>query len=97
MSPACPRWRRAYDALEATVTPRLEALTRTGQFATAIGLALRVQSVARRRTEWVTRGALHALNLPAASDATRILGEIGRLQRDVSRLSQQVRTLEAGE
>ena len=96
MSASCPRWRRVYDVVDANATPLVEALTRTRQFATAIGVALRVQAVARRRTEWATRRALHAVNLPAASDATRILGEIGRLQRDVSRLSGQVRTLETG-
>ena len=37
-----------------------------------------------------TRRALHALNLPAGTDVTRILNELGQLKRQVRELSSQL-------
>jgi hypothetical protein len=90
MSAPRPAWRLAYDAVESLVTPRIQALTRTEQFAVTIGAALRARHAVLRRTERATRRALHAVNLPAATDTTRILTELGRLQREMTRLSRQL-------
>jgi hypothetical protein len=83
-------WRQGFDAVEGAVAPRLEATLGSERFAIVVGLATSAQRAARTRTERAMRRTLHRLNLPAASDITRILAEIGRLQRDVRTLSKQL-------
>jgi hypothetical protein len=60
------------------------------QFAIAAGIVTRVQRTARRSAERTTRRLLHLANLPAGSDVTRLLNEIGALQAQVRELSRQV-------
>ena len=89
--PETPPWRQGFDALERQLSPRLEALVQSEQFAVAVGLAARVQralSRSRRRTS--TRRVLHGLNLPAGTDVSRILNELGQLKRQVRELSTQL-------
>ena len=85
-----PAWRQGFDAIEATVTPRLEGLVQSEQFQIAAGLASNLQRELQRRTERAMRRALHLWNLPAGSDVTRILNEIGALQRELRELSSRV-------
>ena len=85
-----PVWRQGFDALEAAVAPRLEELAKSEQFQIAVGLLASAQRAAQERAERSMRRALHLWNLPAGSDVTRILNEIGKLQREVRELSRQV-------
>jgi hypothetical protein len=85
-----PLWRQGFDVVEGAVAPRLEATLGSERFAIAVGLATSAQRAVQRRTERTMRRALHRLNLPAGSDITRILSELGRLQRDVRALSKQM-------
>jgi hypothetical protein len=85
-----PAWRQGFDAIEQAVAPRLEGLMKNDQFHVAMGLATQAQKAVQTRTERAMRRALHLWNLPAGSDVTRILNEIGKLQRDVRELSKQV-------
>lgn len=82
-----PQWRQGYDALERQVGPRLEQLVQSEQFAVAIGLLARVQRGIETESGRMTRRILHRLNLPAGSDVTRILNEIGQLRRQVHELT----------
>jgi hypothetical protein len=85
-----PAWRQGFDAIEAAVAPRLEGLVQSEPFQIAAGLVSAAQKDAQRRVERTMRRALHLWNLPAGSDVTRILNEIGKLQRDVRELSRRV-------
>lgn len=82
-----PSWRQGYDALERQVGPRLEQLMRSESFAVAVGLLARVQRSVEAESGRMTRRVLHRLNLPAGSDVTRILAEIGQLRRQVHELT----------
>ena len=85
-----PVWRQGFDTVEQTVAPRIEEIVNSEQFAIAAGIVARAQKTARRRAERTTRRLLHLVNLPAGSDVTRLLNEIGKLQTQVRELSRQV-------
>ena len=83
-------WRQGFDALEAAVAPRLEELVKSEQFQIAAGLLTSAQRAAQARAARSMRRALHLWTLPAGSDVTRILNEIGKLQREVRELARRV-------
>jgi hypothetical protein len=76
-----PLWRRAVDALDQQVTPRLVAVIDTEAFAIAAGLARTVQHDIVKRAERGSRYVLHVLNLPAGSDINRLLTHMASLER----------------
>lgn len=82
-----PSWRQGYDVVERQVGPRLEQLMRSEQFAVAVGLMARVQRTVEAESGRMTRRVLHRLNLPAGTDVSRILNEIGQLRRQVHDLT----------
>lgn len=96
MSEDRPVWRQGFDSIEHAVAPRLIEIANSEQFAIAAGIVLRAQRTAQRRTERVTRRLLHLANLPAGSDVTRLLAEIGKLQAQVRELSKQVSSADGG-
>ena len=85
-----PMWRQGFDTVEQAVAPRLTEVVNSEQFAIAAGIVTRAQRTARRSAERTTRRLLHLANLPAGSDVTRLLNEIGALQAQVRELSRQV-------
>jgi exopolyphosphatase/pppGpp-phosphohydrolase len=85
-----PSWRQGFDALEKQVAPRLESMVQSEQFAVAVGLAARAQRAVEGELARTTRRVLHRLNLPAGSDVSRILNEIGQLRVQVRALSEEL-------
>jgi hypothetical protein len=85
-----PVWRQSFDAVEKAVGPALTEVVNSEAFAVALGLAAQARKTAQRQTERFTRRLLHQANLPAGSDITRVLAEIGKLQAQVRELSKQV-------
>jgi outer membrane murein-binding lipoprotein Lpp len=85
-----PTWRQGFDALEKELSPRLEALIQSEQFAVAMGLVARVQRAVEGEMARSTRRVLHRLNLPAGTDVSRILNEIGQLRVQVRELSAEL-------
>ena len=85
-----PTWRQGFDALEKQLSPRLEALVQSEQFAVAVGLLARVQRAVEGEMARATRRVLHRLNLPAGTDVSRILNEIGQLRVQVRELSSEL-------
>lgn len=85
-----PAWRQGYDALERQLGPRLEAVVRSESFAVAVGLVARAQRAVQQEAGRTTRRLLHQLNLPAGTDVSRILNEIGQLRRQVRELTAEL-------
>ena len=85
-----PSWRQGFDALEQQLSPRLEALVQSEQFAVAVGLMARVQRAVEGEMSRRTRQLLHRVNLPAGTDVSRILNEIGQLRVQVRELSAEL-------
>jgi hypothetical protein len=85
-----PSWRQGFDAVEQQLSPRLEALVQSEPFAVAVGLAARVQRAVEGEMARRTRQFLHRVNLPAGTDVSRILNEIGQLRVQVRELSTEL-------
>ncbi len=85
-----PSWRQGFDAVEKQLSPRLEGLVQSEQFAVAVGLAARAQRAVEGELARTTRRVLHRLNLPAGTDVSRILNEIGQLRVQVRELSAEL-------
>jgi hypothetical protein len=85
-----PSWRQGFDALEQQLSPRLEALVQSEPFAVAVGLMARVQRAVEGEMSRRTRQLLHRVNLPAGTDVSRILNEIGQLRVQVRELSAEL-------
>jgi hypothetical protein len=90
-----PSWRQGYDSIERRIGPQLESVLRSDTFAVAVGLAARVQRQVQGEAGRVTRRVLHQLNLPAGTDVTRILNELGQLRRQVRELSDELEETKA--
>ncbi len=85
-----PKWRQTFDSIEREVTPRLDSIIRSEQFAVATGLAAQMQRRIAKQAARNTRRVLHLFNLPAGTDVTRLLNEIGQLKAQVRSLSSQI-------
>jgi polyhydroxyalkanoate synthesis regulator phasin len=85
-----PLWRQAFDAVDKRVAGPVEASARSDVFLDALALGWRVRGRVQRELERRTSGALHLLNLPAASDVRRLSEQVGALQREVRELSREV-------
>jgi hypothetical protein len=85
-----PVWRQTFDVADRAVGPRLEGLVKTEGFAIAVGLLMRTRAEIQKRTERHTRRMLHLMNLPAGSDITRLMRQIGELERQIQELGKQI-------
>ena len=81
--------------MERQVAPRLESLVQSEQFAVAVGLAAHVQRSVEGEMARTTRRVLHRLNLPAGTDVSRILNEIGQLRVQVRHLTEELEDAKA--
>jgi hypothetical protein len=92
-------WRRAYDAVDAVVAPRVESLVRTEEYAQLAATVTWAQATVRHRLSDASAAAWHLVNLPAGSDLARLRSQVGALDREVRRLTlrleqEQSRSLE---
>ena len=85
-----PLWRQGYDAVESSFGPQLEQLVASDRFAQAVGVVSQLRRDLEQRASRTTRHVLHRFNLPAATDVTRLLNEIGELKKQVRQLSEQL-------
>jgi hypothetical protein len=83
-------WRRAFDAAEGAVAPRLEKLVHESGFAIAVVLVQRSRRTVGRTVEARTQQAWHLLNLPAGTDVRRLRRQLGDLDREVRLLREDV-------
>jgi hypothetical protein len=78
--------RGAYGAIERELAPRLEALVRTKQYAKVTALLAGACSSAGDQAGRVSASLLHACNLPASTDISRLRRQLGELDREVRQL-----------
>lgn len=82
--------KQVFDAVDRTVTPQLEAITRSRGFADLLSVAVRVRHDVVRRARRASGWALHTVNLPTASDISRLRREVADTQRQVRALADHV-------
>ena len=85
-----PLWRRAFDAVEREVGPRLESVVQTPGFTQAIAVMGTLQRRARREVERRTRRVLHFWNLPTGSDVKRLSEQVASVERRLRDLNKRL-------
>jgi hypothetical protein len=85
-----PRWRRAYDAAERNLAPRVEALVHTGEFAHTTAAIARARRLVLDRVNGIAARLWHLINLPAGTDVQRLCMQVGALDRELRRLTLQL-------
>jgi hypothetical protein len=83
-------WRRAYNAVERNVSPRVETLVHSDEFAQMSALIARTRRLAGTRANAMAASVWHLMNLPASTDVQRLRRQVGELDREVRRLSLQL-------
>ena len=84
-----PAWKKAFDAVEKSVAPKLEQAVRTDQFADAAAALTKVQGQMQKRVEKASRDALHRANMPAATDVKRLADQMASLERRMHEIAKQ--------
>lgn len=76
-------WKRAFDAGERAIGPRLEQGVQTPAFATAVGIVGGLRRTVDKALERRSRQLLHLANLPAATDVRRLRRQVADLDREI--------------
>ena len=85
-----PGWRRAFDAVERNVSPRVESMVHSDEFARMTALIASSRRLAGKRVNAIAASVWHLVNLPASTDVQRLRRQVGELDREVRRLSLQL-------
>ena len=80
---AKPLWRQLFDAVDRRVAGPVEAGARSDAFADLVAVSWRLGRRVQRELERRSRGMLHLLNLPTATDVRRLSEQLAALQREV--------------
>jgi polyhydroxyalkanoate synthesis regulator phasin len=83
--------------MEGRLGPQLQGVIDSDQFAQVVGALAKVRRELESQAARSTRRFLHALNLPAGTDVSRLLAEIGELKRQVRHLTQQLEAQQFGQ
>jgi hypothetical protein len=92
-----PLWRRAFDAVDADLAPRLEQFVRTEQFADGMAFVNRLNKRARETAEELNRQALHFWNRPTASDVADLKRQLAAMDRQLRKLTKQLGESQRGD
>jgi hypothetical protein len=84
-----PGWRRAFNAVERNVAPRVETVVHSDEFAQMAAVIARTRRQAGNRANAIAARVWHLMNLPASTDLQRLRIQVGALDREVRRLSLQ--------
>ncbi|PBC39494.1 hypothetical protein CJ179_36335 [Rhodococcus sp. ACS1] len=87
MSNGKPGWLRLVQAVDGVAAPILERVTNHDAFAIGITVADRGSRAVGRRAERLSRHILHGLNLPTATDQSRLLTQLAAVEHRVRELS----------
>jgi hypothetical protein len=72
------------------VSPRVETLVHSDEFARTTAVIARARRQTGNRVNAVAARVLHLMNLPASTDLQRLRVQVGALDREVRRLSLQL-------
>jgi hypothetical protein len=81
-----PLWRQGVDTIDRLVGPVLDEVTKHEAFGLTVALLTRVRRTLGDHSEQVSRQVLHAVNLPAGSDVTRVLLRLASVERELREL-----------
>jgi hypothetical protein len=81
---------RSWSAVERELSPHVDELVETSQFARAVGLFTGANAFARRRGAAAVGRVWHLLNLPTGTDVARLRRQVGALDREIRGLRIQL-------
>ena len=81
-----PSLRDLYDAAEKRLTPAIEAVVHSEEFATTTAIIGMVRREASKRIEDANAALWHLVNIPAGSDVRKLRRQIGELDYEVRQL-----------
>jgi hypothetical protein len=87
---AKPLWVRAVHRLERAIGEPIEAAVRTETYFDLMTKATRTTKTVKRKVSGVSTRGLHLLNLPAGTDVRSLREQLGRMERRLNQLSEQV-------
>jgi hypothetical protein len=85
--------RRAYDAAEREVAPRVESLVHSAEFTTTTTWIAKARKRIGGGIAAVGAEIWHLVNLPAGTDIKRLRSQLGSLDREVRKLGLQLERL----
>jgi hypothetical protein len=89
-----PLWLRAVLRLERAVGTRVESAVRGDAYFDVMSDVSRASRTVKRTAEGLSRRGLHLLNLPAGSDVRGMREQLSRMERRLSRLTEDVAEIE---
>jgi hypothetical protein len=85
-----PLWRQAFDAVDASLGPRVEELVRSEQFADGVAFINRLNKQVQTAAEAMSRQALHFWNQPAASDVADLKKQLAAVERQLRAMGKRL-------
>jgi hypothetical protein len=82
--------RRAYDAAEGAIAPRVESFVHSPEFITTTTWVAKARKRLGGGIAAAGAGIWHLVNLPAGTDIKRLRSQLGSLDRDVRQLGLQL-------
>ena len=78
-----PLWRQLFDAVDRRVAGPVEAGARSDAFEDLVAVSWRLSRRVQRGLERRSRGVLHLMNLPTATDVRRLSEQVAALRREL--------------
>lgn len=85
-----PSLRDLYDAAEKRLTPTIEAVVHSEEFATTTAIVGMVRREAGKRIEGAGTALWHLVNIPAGSDVRKLRRQVGELDYEIRQLRLQL-------
>lgn len=82
--------RGLYDEVERRITPPVETIVHSDEFAATMKVVGRTRSAIGSRIDAVGAAVLHAVNLPAGSDIRKLRRQVGDLDYEIRRLRREL-------
>lgn len=82
--------RGLYDEIERRITPPVESVVHSDEFAATLKVVGRTRDAIGGRIDAAGAAVLHAVNLPAGSDIRKLRRQVGDLDYEIRRLRREL-------
>jgi hypothetical protein len=89
-----PLWLKVVYRVERAIGEPIESAVRSDVYFDAIAEGMRLRARAIGAVEGVSRRCLHLLNLPAGTDLRRVREQLGRMERRLNEINDELAGLE---
>jgi hypothetical protein len=89
-----PLWLKVVYRLERAIGEPVESAVRSDAYFDVVAQATRLRAQAIGAVEGVSRRCLHLFNLPAGTDLRRVREQLGRMERRLNEINEEIAALE---